>query len=246
MQKSWGQADYVYLLKNLRGILWCSPEDSSSLVIVKWLARHYRNRKIGFISVHSQKSLPEEFEEKLQKAPFVPLFFEQVPAFFPGKTLPALSDIEEAILFSTLFTSPLIGTMTDFETLRSSPFSVWSLRLDTTLDHRNLKFNIRLGDYAMTDFLLTAVSHCKTVLQKGQSAEVLLEWRQKTAQEDGETRYWRLREVEPVCDAGAIGIVYLDPVRSIPVRKFVSSEISSSHSAAELLLNFCVFVGFQL
>jgi len=171
-------SEYLYLVKNLRGIIYFSDKSKAEKEI-EWLKRKFRYRKLGIA-----KSLKEKSKLKLwDKLEILSLPFEV--------NLKLNSEIESMLLASS-FLSPLL--ILKEETLtKLSNFLILGLKTKEVLDDRELKRNIRLANYSITDFYLKAI--------KADRKEKV-----KIAREDLK-RFWRIKESKE----GKSIIVYLDP-----------------------------------
>ena len=171
-------SEYLYLVKNLRGIIYFSDKSKAEKEI-EWLKRKFRYRKLGIA-----KSLKEKSKLKLwDKLEILSLPFEV--------NLKLNSEIESMLLASS-FLSPLL--ILKEETLtKLSNFLILGLKTKEVLDDRELKRNIRLANYSITDFYLKAI--------KADRKEKV-----KIARGDLK-RFWRIKESKE----GKSIIVYLDP-----------------------------------
>lgn len=171
-------SEYLYLVKNLRGIIYFSNKSKAEKEI-EWLKRKFRYRKLGIA-----KSLKEKSKLKLwDKLEILSLPFEV--------NLKLNLEIESMLLASS-FLSPLL--ILKEETLtKLSNFLILGLKTKEVLDDRELKRNIRLANYSITDFYLKAI--------KADRKEKV-----KIAREDLK-RFWRIKESKE----GKSIIVYLDP-----------------------------------
>ncbi|RLE11470.1 hypothetical protein DRI96_06130, partial [Candidatus Aerophobetes bacterium] len=135
-------SEYLYLVKNLRGIIYFSDKSKAEKEI-EWLKRKFRYRKLGIA-----KSLKEKSKLKLwDKLEILSLPFEV--------NLKLNSEIESMLLASS-FLSPLL--ILKEETLtKLSNFLILGLKTKEVLDDRELKRNIRLANYSITDFYLKAI-----------------------------------------------------------------------------------------
>ncbi len=99
--------------------------------------------------------------------------------------------------------------------LKSFPPKGWSGPVGLALRYpsSDLKFNIRLADYAMTDFLHSLIpGTLAEFLSFKSSREVgeLLERRKTSAEGDAAARFWRLLEPSSSANAIQLQIVYYD------------------------------------
>ena len=170
--------EYLYLVKNLRGIIYFSDKSKVEKEI-EWLKRKFRYRKLGIA-----KSLKEKSKLELwSKLEILSLPFEV--------NLKLNSEIESMLLASS-FLSPLL-ILKEETLIKLSSFLILKLKTKEVLDDRELKRNIRLVNYSITDFYLKAI--------KADKKEKV-----KIAREDLK-RFWRIKESKE----GKSIIVYVDP-----------------------------------
>lgn len=170
--------EYLYLVKNLRGIIYFSDKTKAEREI-EWLKRKFRYRKLGLA-----KSLKEKSKLKL---------WSRVETLsLPLKEEVKLNPEIESILLASSFLSPLL-ILKEESLTKFSDFLILRLKTRENLDDRELKRNIRLANYSITDFYLRAI--------KADERE-----RRKIASEDLK-RFWRISGDEE----GKTIVAYLDP-----------------------------------
>jgi len=171
---------YLYLVKNLRGIIYFSKEVDPSREL-NWLRRKFRYRDLGV-------SENLGIEVKWKKLVILP----------PVVDDPALDSLYQA---SRFLCGLILLKERSLEDFRRAVVAEW--RTKEELSDRDLKFNLRLIDYAVTDLYLRSIELGK----KGD-----LEGRKKLALEDLK-RYWRVKSEE----SGRTLIAYIDPLLMGPV-----------------------------
>ncbi|MCX8176969.1 MAG: hypothetical protein N3F10_01535 [Candidatus Bathyarchaeota archaeon] len=168
-------ARHFYLIKNIRGIIYFS-EDVNIEQEISWLKRKFKYRELGA-------------SENLS----ISLMWRKL------MILPKIVESREldSILQASKFLCPLIvlkekslGGLEKAVTAR--------LRTKDKLGDKDLKFNIRLVNYAITDFYLKSIELAKTLDIEG---------RKKLAERDLK-RFWRIKPNEE----GKTIIAYLDPL----------------------------------
>ena len=166
---------YPYLVKNLRGIVYFSEKVNAEKEL-EWLKKKFRYRDLG---VSETLKLKEKW-----------------------KRLITLSRIDEnpaidSAFQASLFLCPLIilkeKSLRDFE-----KGIVAKLKTSQKLSDRELKFNLRLVNYSITDFYLKAI-------ELGKRHD--LERRKELAEKDLK-RFWRIGESKE----GKVLIAYIDPL----------------------------------
>ncbi len=228
--------EFLYLIKNLRCLLFLPQELElePGKDVITWLARHYRYRLVGIEESLTSRSSDGKQENRLQNPPFKALNFAR---FLPEALLesgePARLLLNHALV-ANLLTTPLVTHRKLAPVVEASGAVVWACHAENEPDDRNRKFNIRVGDYAMTDFLTTLVPESLRVLTDhdgGESIREVLRYRKETAAKDGRTRFWRLLEEGKVgASSEHFWAFYLDPWRVL-----LNSEGQQGHPAAELL-----------
>jgi hypothetical protein len=167
--------EHLYLVKNLRGIIYTSKNVSPE-VELEWLKKKFKYRILG-VSETLNLSL------KWSRLLILPKIVED----------PALDSLFQA----SRFVAPLIilkeKSLKDFKNA-----IVVSLKTKEKLDDKDLKFNIRLVNYAITDFYLNSI---ELALQSD------IEGRKKLAEKDLK-RFWRISR----STKGKTLITYIDPL----------------------------------
>ncbi|MCS7125114.1 MAG: hypothetical protein NZ932_06875 [Candidatus Bathyarchaeota archaeon] len=166
---------HLYLVKNLRGIIYFSkfflPENE-----LEWLKRRFRYRELGV-----SESLKLELKwKKLLKLPRI----EDDPVL-------------DSLLQASSFVCPLIvlkeQSLKDFKKA-----VIAELKTMETLSDKDLKFNLRLVNYSITDFYIKSIEL---------AAKSDMEGRKKLAEKDLK-RFWRIK-----ADAdGKTLVAYIDPL----------------------------------
>lgn len=244
--------EYLYLLKNLRAVAALLPEDSDTEAVVKWLARRYRNRKVGYLPEASERA-SDTVRAALVKAPFVSL---DCPDSWPvdaSRRLESERLCLQLLAVSCHYVSPLVGTRQLATRPEWAAAVCWQCTFSGPLDERNRKFNLRLGDYAMTDFLIGLVPRTLDRLQNLQdekSLSALIEWRRREADKDGRTRYWRLLEMTQKGDEPALCVTYLDPLALVQHHRIAGAgdleRIKAFGQSHPEMLNLVVAVGLSV
>jgi len=165
----------LYLVKNLRGIIYLSRGVSPEKEL-EWLKRKFRYRELGI-------SETLKLELKWKKLLTLPKIVE--------------NPVLDSLLQASSFVCPIIilkeDSLKDFEKA-----VVATLKTREKLGDKDLKFNIRLVNYAITDFYLKSI---ELALQSD------MESRKKLAVKDLK-RFWRV----PENAGGKTLIAYIDPL----------------------------------
>jgi hypothetical protein len=165
----------LYIVKNLRGIIYIS-RDVSPETELEWLKRKFKYRELGI-------SETLKLELKWKKLLTLPKIVE--------------NPVLDSLLQASNFVCPLIilkeKSLKDFNNA-----IVAALKTREKLGEKDLKFNIRLVNYAITDFYLKSI---ELALQSD------MEGRKKLAEKDLK-RFWRIPENAD----GKTLIAYIDPL----------------------------------
>ncbi|MEM0357114.1 MAG: hypothetical protein QXL77_01895 [Candidatus Bathyarchaeia archaeon] len=166
---------HLYLVKNLRGIIYFS-EDISPQAEFDWLRRKFRYRELG---VSECLKLAFKWKKLL--------------------TLPKIEDnpILDSLFQASRFICPLIvlkeQSLKDFGNA-----VVVQFKTSEVLNDKDLKFNIRLVNYSITDFYLKSIEL---------AAKFDMDGRKKLAEKDLK-RFWRVEKNA----SGKTLIAYIDPL----------------------------------
>ncbi|MEM2335954.1 MAG: hypothetical protein QXR79_00290 [Candidatus Bathyarchaeia archaeon] len=166
---------HLYLVKNLRGIIYLS-RDVSPEKEVEWLKRKFRYRELG---VSETLKLELKWKKLL--------------------TLPKIVDnpVLDSLILASSFVCPLI--VLKEESLKDIENAVVaSLKTKEKLGDKDLKFNLRLVNYAITDFYTKSI---ELALHSD------LDGRKRLAEKDLK-RFWRI----PENTSGKTLIAYIDPL----------------------------------
>lgn len=166
---------HLYLVKNLRGVIYFS-KGLSIRTELDWLKRKFKYRELG---VSESLQLESKWKNLL--------------------TLPKIVDdpVLDSLLQASRFVCPLIvlkeQSLKDFGNA-----VVICFRTLEKISDRDLKFNLRLVNYSITDFYLKSIELAKKLDTEG---------RRKLAEKDLK-RFWRIKEDVN----GKTLIAYIDPL----------------------------------
>lgn len=166
---------HLYLVKNLRGIIYFSKGFSLDAEL-EWLRRKFHYRELGISETLG-------FEAKWENL----------------LTLPRI--VEDAVLDSLLQASKYVCPLIVLKEESLKDFAgaiISSLKTREKLSDKDLKFNLRLANYAITDFYLKSIEL---------AAKSDMDGRRRLAEKDLK-RFWRIK-----ADAeGKTLIAYMDPL----------------------------------
>ena len=216
---------YVSLLKNLRTVAFLDPNVHFPLEEVKWLKRKYRYRNVG-ISERLLMALKDEAKEFLLGKPFEALEppLSEIESFI--KTILEIEPevpayVVESLILTSCYVNALVVLGRDSFSILE-PFVIWAMRSTAELTEIEVKRNLRIIGYAITDFYNENAGQAYETLRETaekirgkedlgkvrEELERFMEKRRKLARNDCEKRFWRLRQ--PSEEKERIVIAYLD------------------------------------
>jgi hypothetical protein len=188
---------HLYLVKNLRGVIYSSDRVNPE-VEVEWLKRRFRYRELG---------VSENLKFKWKWKRLVTL-----PEIDENPTL-------DSLLQASRFICPLL-ILKEESLLDFKGAVIAQLKTMEKLSDRDLKFNLRLVNYSITDFYLKSI----------ELADLHdLDGRRELAEKDLK-RFWRLK----ASGDGRTIIAYIDPLL---IRLEIESSVQTS-IVPSLILDF--------
>lgn len=165
---------YPYLVKNLRGIIYHSKQVNPESEL-KWLKKKFRYRELG---ISENLKLKEQWRKLI--------------------TLPKIEATPEldSLIQASKYICPLL--ILKEESLRDFKDLIIAELKTNEIEEKELKFNLRLVNYSITDFYLKSIELAR---QDNLSA------RRKLAEKDLK-RFWRIKASE----SGKTLIAYIDPL----------------------------------
>jgi hypothetical protein len=218
---------YVSLLKNLRAVAFLDPDVQFPHEEVRWLKKRYRYRNVG-ISQSLMAALKPGTRDLLKGKPFEVL---DPPLPEIEELMKIIQELEpgvpEYVIESLILTSCYVNALVVLgrESLPVlDPLIAWALRSTAELNEVEVKRNLRIIGYAITDFHNENAGKAYEVLRstaekikKGEDPsevrreiEKFTEERKRLARVDGEKRFWRLRRASG--EEERMVIAYLDVV----------------------------------
>jgi hypothetical protein len=186
-------ADYVALVKNLRGAVLRDPREDGAERRVAWLAQRFRYRNLGvppaLVAAHA-----DFLHARLRGKPFVELAFplaslERVAAAVAGigeTGRPAA----EAMVLASAYASPLIcpGAAA---VAAVRPYAVDTVETKVTLSDKDWRLHFRIADYTVLDLYQWSTDHARRLWRE--VANDLTQARRQRIAKD-KKRYWRLQQ----------------------------------------------------
>lgn len=228
---------YLYLVKNMRCIF--VPFKGKSLnSVIKFLRKNYRNRCVGI-----PRWFLEENADLPGKKPFVEIdFLDKTKEQILSSTGPIL----KTIILSCHYVVPIISVMEFNEIINDKEGTIINFSFSGQLSDRDKKFNIRLGDYAMTDFLIELVEETKNWIEGSSNGTAridgLLSIREEKIRNDFEKRFWRLSKGGNNSRGKTLIVVYFDPLRYMFSQGYSCDIIAGLLKKFPHLFNVCIML----
>jgi hypothetical protein len=165
----------LYLVKNLRGVVFFSREVNPEAE-VKWLKRKFKYRELGI-------SENLKLTDKWKKLVILPRIEE--------------NEVLDSLFQASRFICPLI-ILKEKSLNTFNKAVVARLKTEEKLSDKDLKFNLRLANYSITDFYLKSIQLAR---------QFNLDGRRKLAEKDLK-RFWRVKTSED----GITLVAYVDPL----------------------------------
>ncbi len=188
-----GLEEYVFLVRNLRGVYAPLPSDDHGRY-VGWLVKRYRYRDIGVTDCTVEAS-PNVFEDRLSGKPFH-LLEPPTRSLEKGVSMAeeALGDVIEpclarTILLSLVYASPLYLTAGSLGELRRAGLVVYEVKGGIP-DLSSARLHMRITGYTVLDYYVESVRNALEAVEKNKAEAVLME-RTGFAEKDSR-RYWRI------------------------------------------------------
>ncbi len=184
---------YVFLVKNLRGVLAVEPENAEKYV--GWLAKRFRYRDLG-VPECLVSAAKHVFEKYLGGKPFHVLTY---PTARVAEAATELAEslgsrigdcIAEAILLASAYAAPIHASEPVIRRLEESGLVVHIVR-GPKMDTKNAKLHLRIVDYTVLDMYIDSINEAvlwiRNSCEKGKLHKLRLERALRV-----EKRYWRL------------------------------------------------------
>ena len=215
-----GLEEYVFLVRNLRGVYAPLPSDDHGRY-VGWLVKRYRYRDIG-VTDCTVEALPDVFEGRLSGKPFH-LLEPPTRSLEKGVSLAeeALGGVIEpclarTLLLSLVYASPLYLTADGLGELRRAGLVVYEVK-GSIPDLASARLHMRIAGYTVLDYYVESVRKALEAVEKS-DAEAVLRERTVFAEKDSR-RYWRV-----VGKGGEAIVAYLDHVHLL-IEKGVAKKL---------------------
>lgn len=188
-----GLEEYVFLVRNLRGVYAPLASDDHEHY-AGWLIKRYKYRDIGVPRCVVEAS-PRLIGERLGGKPFHLLeaptrVLEQGLELARG-VLGGIIDecLASALLLSLVYASPLYLTSSSLAELRRAGLVVYEVRGGIP-DLGSARLHMRIAGYTVLDYYVESVKQAVRAVEEGR-ADSLLEERREFAERDSK-RYWRI------------------------------------------------------
>ncbi len=214
MLKKISLVDYLYLLKNLKGILHVFKPIGSDEAkkLIGFVKKRFRYRVLGFTEGFRER-IPADLSRGLPSGNLRALGFpsEDVYRIIEGiadYTGVSVRDVE-AIALSSAYLTPLIVPEAGFSRDCIDPFIIRIITTSRKIDESSLKLHLRIAGYSMIDSYLNttrvAILFMENAVTGGKNVAGEFVNERTTIVEGDVKRYWRIME-----DSGKPIIVYAD------------------------------------
>jgi hypothetical protein len=189
-------AEYVALVKNLRGVVLLEPREDGAEHRVAWLGQRFRYRNLGvppaLVAAH-----PDFLHGRLRGKPFVELAFplaslERVAEAVAGCEGAARRTAAEAMVLASAYASPLI-CLEGAALAAVRPFAVDAVETAVALSDKDWRLHFRIADYTVVDLYQWSTNHARG-LWRDEANDLAQARRQRIAKD--RRRYWRLQQGE--------------------------------------------------
>jgi len=199
---------YAAVVKNLRGVLYCSTSHEIFLDKLSWLKRRFRYRNLGL-----PPCVLERYGGVMRGSTSPKILELRAPLEGLEELIRAYSDLLdlspcalEAYCFASIYVAPLMvlgeGSVEDL-----SPIAIGEVPIERELTDKEYKLHFRIADYTVLDFYLWATSSAQEALRAfsmGEDIEDKLREREERVEKDRK-RYWRI-----ISEQGRPFVLYLD------------------------------------
>lgn len=194
--------EYLYLLKNIRGVLLADRKLDSN--VINWLKRSIRWKPIGAGPKNIQLIRGHGIKSKVLKQLVFPFtIHEDIRTLLESNGVSPL--LAEAMLLSSIYISPLVVLSENTLASIHKYASIGSVLTDKKLSSNDIKIHMRIAEYAMKDYYFDIIKSLWHDLQKKDLNE-LMKQRKKFARDDIK-RFWRINR-----NRGRTVISYIDPL----------------------------------
>jgi hypothetical protein len=156
-------AEYVALVKNLRGVVLLDAREDEAQRRVAWLGQRFRYRNLGvppaLVAAH-----PDFLDARLRGKPFVELAF---PLASVERVAEAVVDFgettrttAEAMVLASVYASPLI-CLGPAALAAVRPFAVDAVETTLVLSDKDWRLHFRISDYAVLDLHHWSTDHAR-------------------------------------------------------------------------------------
>ena len=237
---------FLFLIKNLRGLFLPVNDPDKDAELAVWLGRKFRYRTVGIPSLALSHYGHEKLRQKFSKKPFHILELPdwlQIPEKIASLTEP---EVWQTIFLSCIYCTPVITSYNFLRDRSHLPFCLWSRENAGAVDDREIRFNLRLAEYAMTDFLQHLETPSPELLRTGENVKEWLAARRTVSADDGSTRFWRLAEQKNGNPGVRLMVAYLDFWQTLIDHPELLSPTASLLETYPVLSNISIWIGLNL
>jgi hypothetical protein len=186
-------AEYVALVKNLRGVVLLDPREDGAEGRVGWLGQRFRYRNLGvppaLVAAHA-----DFLHARLRGKPFVELAFPLATLERVAEAVAEIGEIgrsaAQAMILASAYASPLI-CLGSAALAAVRPFAVDAAETTIALSDKDWRLHLRIADYTVLDLYQWSTDHARRLWRDGAN-DLTQARRQRIAQD--KRRYWRLQQ----------------------------------------------------
>jgi hypothetical protein len=188
-------ATYVAIAKNLRGIVLLDPGEDKALDILRWLAKRFKYRDLGFTPSLAAKlrAYSGRVGSPFRELIYPSASFEKLVEVFTGKLQIPL-ELSELLIFSSIYISPSILIGGSYKPYIES-ISCYTVKTRRDLTVSDWKLHMRIVGYAILDFYEDSIEESIEAIRNPEEYASIMERRRMRIAEDAR-RYWRIASID--------------------------------------------------
>jgi len=186
---------HVAVAKNLKGVVLLDPSEDHALDMLRWLARRFRYRDLGFTPLMIAKLKP--YGMRL-RAPLRELFYpsadlEKLTEIF-SENFQIPLELAELLVFSSLYISPAILIGESYKPY-IEPISCSIVRTKRDLTVNDWKLHLRIAGYTILDLYEDSIVGSSEAIRDIGRYKSIIEERKERISRDTR-RYWRIIDTD--------------------------------------------------
>jgi hypothetical protein len=186
---------HAAIAKNLRGIVLLNPIEDKALDTLRWLAKRFKYRDLGFTPSLSVKlkAYSGGFRSPFRELVYPSASFEKLVEVFAGKLQIPL-ELSELLIFSSIYISPAILIGESYRPYIES-ISCYTVKTRRYLTISDWKLHMRIVGYAILDFYEDSIEESLEAIKNPREYTSIIEKRRIKIAKDTR-RYWRIAAID--------------------------------------------------